>query len=484
MTRRHALRVLGTGSLVGALGSLAGARAQSAPPPNILFIMSDDHAAHAIGCYGSRVNQTPNIDRIAAEGMRLDDCFCTNSLCAPSRAAILTGKYSHRNGVKDNNTAFDGRQQTLPKLLQRAGYQTALIGKWHLQSEPTGFDYWSILPGQGAYVDPVFLHKGGRGKLTGYVTDLITDQTLSWLRSGRDRERPFFLMCHHKAPHRNWVPDSKHADLYRDTTIPEPSTLRDDYATRSAAAREQAMTVLHNLTPSDLKGATPPPGLSEDELRSWKYQVYMKDYLRCIAAVDDNVGRLLDYLDRSGLAETTLVVYTSDQGFFLGDHGWFDKRFMYEESLRMPFVIRHPALVRAGSVSRDLMINIDFAPTFLDVAGVAAPRDMQGRSFREILGGHTPGDWRESVYYHYYEYPAEHSVKRHYGVRTRRYKLIRFYYDIDAWELYDLERDPRELRNVYDDPAYAGVREDLRRELERLRRHYGDNTAPPVGWPV
>ncbi len=470
--RREFIRQIGLGAAAAALGTRAWAGGQ----PNLLFIMSDDHAAHAISAYGSRVNRTPNIDRIAQGGMRFGNCFCTNSICAPSRAVILTGKYSHLNGVRDNATRFDGEQQTFPKLLQAAGYQTAMIGKWHLQSDPTGFDYWNILPGQGAYHDPQFIRMGEKQKHEGYVTDLITDFALDWLQSGREATKPFLLMCHHKAPHRNWQPDAKHASMYAED-LPLPETLADDWATRSDAARQQEMTVLHHLTPQDLKGAEPPPGLSDAALREWKYQRYIKDYLRCVASVDDNVGRVLDYLDTSGLADNTLVVYTSDQGFFLGDHGWFDKRFMYEESLRMPLLARLPGTIRPGAVNHDLALNLDFAPTLLTLAGAPVPQDVQGESLVPLLRGHTPDDWRTAVYYHYYEFPAVHMVKRHYGLRTRRYKLIHFYHDIDAWELYDLERDPHELDNLYGRPGYAKLTARLMGELERLRTQYADTTV-------
>jgi arylsulfatase A-like enzyme len=480
--------------------------------PNIIFIMTDDHASHAMSCYGSRINKTPNLDRIAEEGMRFDNCFCTNSICAPSRAVILTGKYSHLNGVIDNRKTFDGSQQTFPKLLKKAGYRTAMIGKWHLKSDPTGFDYWNILPGQGAYYNPELIEMGERKQYEGYVTDIITDLCLSWLKN-RKSDIPFCLMFHHKAPHRNWQPDPGHLTMYDGVEIPEPETLFDNYSTRSDAAREQEMTIAnHMYSAYDLK-VTPPSeddtqdksmwgstfgrlseeqqrqwnkaygprneafrkaGLKDKDLVRWKYQRYIKDYLRCIASVDDNIGRLLDYLDASKLAENTVVVYTSDQGFYLGDHGWFDKRFMYEESLRMPLLVRYPKEVKPGSLNDDIVLNLDFAPTFLDFAAITRPADMQGRSFRRLLQGKTPDDWRTSMYYHYYEYPAVHMVKRHYGVRTRRYKLIHFYYDIDAWELYDLQKDPDELNNVYDDPSYAGIITQLKAELKRLRNFYGD----------
>ncbi|MBN1844528.1 MAG: sulfatase, partial [Sedimentisphaerales bacterium] len=447
--------------------------------------------------YGSKINHTPNLDRIAGEGMLFRNSFCTNSICAPCRAVILTGKFNHLNGVIDNAVRFDGSQQTFPKLLRQAGYQTAMIGKWHLKSDPTGFDYWNILPGQGRYYNPDTIEMGTRQKHAGYVTDILTDQALAWLKR-RDPSIPFCLMFHHKAPHREWEPGPKHLTLYDDRDIPEPETLFDDYAGRGRAAKEQDMTIEKTLNDRDLKLTAPAnltpeqkqawdaayepknqafrqANLSGRDLVHWKYQRYIKDYLRCIASVDDNVGRLLDYLDRQKLSDNTLVVYTSDQGFYLGDHGWFDKRFIYEESLRMPLLMRFPGRIHPGTTADALVQNLDFAPTFLDYAGVEVPADMQGRSLRPLCQGQTPRDWRRSIYYHYYEYPAVHSVKRHYGLRTDRYKLAHFYYDIDEWELYDLRKDPQELHNVYNDPAYADVVERLRAELQRLRTQYGDS---------
>jgi arylsulfatase A-like enzyme len=438
--------------------------------------MADDHASHALSCYGSNINKTPNLDRLANEGMRFENCFCTNSICAPSRAVILTGKYSHINGKIDNRKSnpFDGSQLTFPKLLRKAGYETAMIGKWHLRTEPTGFDYWNVLPGQGKYHNPEFIKMGERKKHEGYVTDLITDFCLDWLRQ-RSADKPFFLMYHHKAPHRNWQPDEQHAKMYAKTDVPLPETFNDNYETRSDAARRQAMTIAdHFRVPSDTK-IEPPEGLTGQALKRWKQQRYMEDYLACVASVDDNVGRLLDYLDESGLSHNTIVVYTSDQGFFLGDHGWFDKRFMYEESLRMPLLVRYPKEIKPGAVNGDIVLNLDFASTFLDFAGIAVPVDMQGNSLRLLLKGKTPTDWRTSMYYHYYEYPGAHAVKRHYGVRTGQYKLIHFYYDIDAWELYDLRADPHELNNVYGNPAYADIAQALKKELRRLQGQYGDS---------
>ena len=500
MKRRDFIKSAGLASLAIPAASWASLDSKATRRPNILFIMADDHASQAIGCYGSRVNRTPGIDRIAREGVRFDNCFCTNGICAPSRAVILTGKHSHLNGVRDNAVAFDGSQTTFPKLLRAAGYETALLGKWHLKSEPTGFDHWTILPGQGEYYNPELIGKGAKTRRAGYVTDILTDLAADFLKGGRDPSRPFLLMLHHKAPHRNWQPAERHLNLYDAAEFPEPPTLRDDYATRSRAAAEQEMTIRDHMTlDSDLKLGPPPErmddaqkaawekaygpkreafrkaGLSGDALLRWKYRRYLQDYLGTIAAVDESVARLLDVLDETGLAENTLVVYCSDQGFFLGEHGWFDKRFMYEESLRMPLVIRFPGRIRPGSVSGDIVSNLDFAPTFLDAAGRGKPGAMQGRSFWPLLLGRAVAGWPASFYYHYYEFPAVHMAKRHYGVRTRRYKLIHFYYDIDAWELYDLEKDPLETNSVYADPAYAAVRRSLEAELRRLQAYYRDS---------
>jgi len=449
------------------------------PRPNILYIMADDHAAHAISAYGSKVNTTPNIDRIARQGMRFDRCFVTNSICTPSRAAIITGKYSHINGVPVFNR-FDGSQPTLAKYLQAAGYYTGMIGKWHLGSDPTGFDYWNILPGQGVYHNPMFIEMGQRKKHQGYVTDLITDFSLAFLQN-RPKDKPFFLMCHHKAPHRPWDPDEKHARLFENAKIPEPETFNDDYSTRCDAAREATMRIDRDLQPRDYK-KTPPEGLSPAELKAWKYQRYMQDYLACVASVDDNVGRLLDWLDRSGLAENTIVIYTSDQSFFLGDHNWFDKRFMYEEALRMPFLVRWPARIKPGTVSEGMVLNVDFAPTLLAAASLDVPADMQGRSFLPLFSGQVPEDWRTSMYYRYYHYPQHHRVQPHYGVRTERYKLI-YFNKLDQWELYDLQADPHELHNVYADPAYADRVRQLKAELYRLKKELKDEDQFAGGVP-
>jgi arylsulfatase A-like enzyme len=462
------------------------------PRPNILFIMSDDHASHAMSCYDSRINRTPNLDRIAQGGMRFDNCFCTNSICTPSRATILTGTYNHVNGVTTLSTPMDNRLLTFPKLLHETGYQTAIFGKWHLgigpDHCPTGFDDWAVLPGQGLYHNPDFISKGPAGgtrrTVRGYVTDIITDMCLEWLE-GRDKTRPFCLLCHHKAPHRAWEPDEKHAHLYLNEQIPEPETLFDDYADRASAAKAAEMRVGVHMNARDVK-CDISEGLSEPELRQWAYQRYIKDYLRVVASVDDNVGRLLDYLDRKGLRDSTVVIYTSDQGFFLGDHGWYDKRFMYEESLRMPFIVRYPREVLPGAVNKDIVLNVDFAPLFLELADLEPPKEFQGQSLRPLLQGQTPTDWRSAMYYRYWMHKADHNVYAHYGVRTKRFKLIYYYADalgqpgaIDEtyepeWELFDLETDPYELRNIYDAPSYSNTASDLKTELHRLQGQVGD----------
>jgi arylsulfatase A-like enzyme len=494
------------------LGIMAACGSQSDSPPNIIFIMSDDHAWQAVSAYKHILGEyapTPNIDRIAGEGMRFDRCLVTNSICGPSRATILTGKYSHLNGFVSNvgrDMQFDGSQQTFPKLLQEAGYQTAMIGKWHLGSDPTGFDHWDILPGQGHYYNPEFINSNGTYTVQGYVSDIITDKTLEWLDK-RDKDTPFMVMMHHKAPHREWEPGPKYLDHFRGVEFPEPHNLFDDWAGMGTAAREQDMTIEHTMRlDADLKMWPPDASggpynrtlgrLDEEQRRlwdqtydpireeferinpqgedlvRWKFQRYLYDYLATIQSVDESVGRVLDYLRETGQDKNTIVVYTSDQGFYLGEHGWFDKRFMYEESYRTPLVVMWPGRVKPGSVNGDIVSNLDFAQTFLEAAGAPDPGDMQGSSLMPLLEGRTPDDWRTAHYYHYYEYPAVHSVKRHYGVATDRYKLIHFYYDIDEWEMYDLESDPHESKNLYNDSSYAGVQEMLHGRLEELREKY------------
>ena len=471
--------------------------------------MSDDHAAHAISAYGSRVNQTPNMDRLAKEGVRFNNCFAVNSICSPSRATILTGKYSHLNGVPAFNR-FDGSQPTVAKYLQAAGYHTGMFGKWHLGSDPTGFDEWVILPGQGVYFDPAFLDRNGRRVIPGYVTDVITDLAIDFLKE-RPKDRPFFLMCHHKAPHRSWEPDAKHKAQFAGKVIPEPETLYDDYATRTDALHENQQRVFDDLTRRDLK-LQPPPGLAAaergrwlnvkptsvdievngtsqtltgDALNKWKYQRYMQDYLACIQSVDDNVGRLLDWLDQNGLRENTLVIYTSDQGFFLGDHGLYDKRFMYEASVRMPFLVRWPGGIKPGTIQDAMALNVDFAPTFLELAEVPVPADIQGRSLVPLLGGERPSGWRTSWYYRYYHDPGDHNTRAHYGIRTETHKLI-YYWKKDQWELFDLVKDPNELKNLYGDPGQRDVIAELKTKLYRLKKELKDddqyaNELPPPG---
>ena len=492
----------------------AGARA---PRPNILFIYCDDHAYQAISAYqsvsayGLKLNETPNIDRLAREGMRFDNCYVTNSICGPCRAVIQTGKYSHLNGFCCNGNRFDGTQQTFPRLLQKAGYQTAVIGKWHLGEHmvPQGFDYSEVLIGQGPYYNPPMLRNGQRVAHTGYTTTIITDLALDWLKDQRDPDRPFLLMYQHKAPHREWCPGPQWLTKYDDVTIPEPDTLFDDYAGRGTAARTQDMSIEKTMTDRDLKFVAPrnltaeqlqawnkayepkneafrKANLQGEDLVRWRYQRYLKDYLRCIAAVDDNIGRVLKYLDDTGLAENTVVMYSSDQGFYLGEHGWFDKRWIYAESLRTPFIVRWPGVIRPGSTNQDIVSNLDFAETFLSIAGVPVPGDMQGCSLVPLMKGHTPSEWRKSFYYHYYEFPGAHSVRRHYGVVDGRYKLMHFYPNpwdanpIDEWELYDLKLDAKELRSVYGNPSYAAVQQRLEGELTRLRRELKvPDTDPP-----
>lgn len=482
---------LGTASL--ALGGNALARAATRRRPNILYIMSDDHAANAISCYGSRLSRvarTPNIDRIAAEGVRLQECFCTNSICTPSRATILTGQYSHVNGVYTLADRLDPTRQNVAKLLQRAGYQTAIIGKWHLKTDPSGFDYWQVLPGQGRYHDPRFYEIHGDGKrfkaYKGFSTDLITDFSLDWLKQ-RNVEKPFFLMCHFKNCHAPWDYAQRHAELYRDVEIPEPASLWEDKSHRSPGSREYGFTIETNVERMSRKNYPTGPldtsGMNSEQRRKAGYQKYLKDYLRCVAAIDENVGRLLEYLDKEGLTENTVVMYTSDQGLFLGEHDYIDKRWMFEEALQMPFLARYPGEIKPGSVNDDIIINADFAPTFLDFAGRPTPADMQGRSFRTNLAGKTPTDWRSAMYYRYWQHTTRPA---HYGIRTKRYKLIFFYgLPLDAkgadkvptqpgLELYDLEKDPKELKNVYNDPAYATVVKKLKAQLLHLKQELGD----------
>ncbi|NOY43174.1 MAG: sulfatase-like hydrolase/transferase [Planctomycetes bacterium] len=490
--------------------------------PNIVFVFSDDHAVQAIGAYGSRINETPNIDRLAKEGAVFERSFCANSICGPSRACILTGKHSHINGFLRNGNRFDGSQTTFPPLLQQAGYQTAMIGKWHLGTDPVGFDYWEVLQGQGNYYNPDFKQMdGSRKRREGYCTDIVTDLSLEWLKEQRDPSKPFMLMCQHKAPHRNWAPAARHFKLFKDD-VPEPETLRDDYAGRVELLKENEMTIRNHMhwehdmkfhgenlfpkyfvgkhTNGEYRRMTPKQKkvwdeqyeapnqafikqmkageLSDDEILSWKYQRYIKDYLRCIAAVDESVGRLLEYLDETGLAKNTIFIYSSDQGFYLGEHGWYDKRWMFEESLKMPFLIRWPGVVPAETRSTAIIQNIDYGPTFLDVAGAEVPAAMQGRSLLPVLQNQckAPSDWRDAIYYAYYENASVHEVPVHDGVRNDRYKLMYFPRG-SKWQLFDLEKDPQEMKSVHDDPAYAEVFTGLKKRYKDLRDFYDVNTA-------
>jgi arylsulfatase A-like enzyme len=493
-----ALATLGSWTSIG--------RAEGPKRPNIVFLFSDDHAYQAISAYGDprKLVETPNIDRLGREGMRFDRCVVPNSICGPSRASILTGKYSHINGFyNNNNSRFDGSQPTFPKMLRASGYQTAMIGKWHLVTEPTGFDEWHILPGQGAYYNPPMIHNGKRVQHQGYATDLITDFGLEWLK-GRDRSKPFLLMLQHKAPHREWEPALRHLGHDGDRRYPEPETLFDNYEGRGKAEHDQDMTIAATMTPKDLK-LTPPANLTPEQRRAWdayyeprnaafraadpkgkdlvrwKYQRYMHDYLGCVKAVDESVGRVLKFLDDEKLAEDTIVVYSADQGFYLGEHGWFDKRWIFEESLRAPLLVRWPGVAKAGGSSPRLVSNVDFAETFLDAAGLPVPSEMQGRSLVPLLKGQDPADWRKSFYYEYYEYPAPHHVRPHHGVVTDRYKLVHFDGpDLDEWELFDLQTDPREIRNAIGDPTNAKVIEELKAELSRLREELKVPARPPA----
>ncbi|WP_010664900.1 sulfatase family protein [Marinilabilia salmonicolor] len=505
-----------------ALASLAASGCQpqqkkQPEKPNILFIMTDDHSYQTLSAYDNRYINTPNLDRIANDGVIFSNSFVANSICAPSRAVMLTGKHSHANGQIDNSTAFDGSQQTFPKILRQNGYQTALIGKWHLKSDPTGFDYWNILPGQGSYYNPDFIEMGENKRHEGYVTDLTTDFGIEWIEN-RNKEKPFCLLLHHKAAHRVWMPDTAHLKEFADTTFPLPETFYDDYEGRKAAQeqnlsiRTDDMDVVYDLKMADKEGDIQTrlseayrhgayarlndaqkkswddhydpiiedfkqANLSGKELNEWKFQRYMRDYLATIRSLDNNIGKLLDYLDKEGLLDNTLVVYTSDQGFYMGEHGWFDKRFIYEESFRTPLLMHFPeGYQRAGEIP-EMVQNIDYAPTFLDIAGIEIPEDMHGKSLLPLMDSKPDKNWRDALYYHYYEFPNEHMVKRHYGIRTDRYKLIHFYYDIDQWELYDLEKDPRELNNLIDSPEYQEEIVSLRKQLKELMLKYDDQKA-------
>ena len=482
-------------------------------PYNIVYIMTDDHTAQMMSCYDTRYIETPNLDRIANDGVRFTNSFVANSLSGPSRACMITGKHSHANGFTDNTTCvFDGSQQTMPKLLQKAGYQTAIVGKWHLESLPTGFDYWEIVPGQGDYYNPDFITMNNDTiQKQGYITNIVTDMGIDWMENQRDRNKPFCLFIHHKAIHRNWLPETKYLAEYEEKTFPLPDNFFDTYEGRPAAAsqemsifkdmdliydlkmlkegkesslKERYLSYIGRMNPEERKAFDDfyapiitdfyKQNLKGKELAEWKYQRYMRDYAKTVKSLDDNVGRVLDYLKEHDMLDNTLVVYTSDQGFYMGEHGWFDKRFMYEESMHTPLIMHLPkGLDKRGDVPQ-LVQNIDYAPTFLELAGAEIPEDIQGVSLVPLLKGELPKDWRKSLYYHFYEYPAEHMVKRHYGVRTDHYKLIHFYNDIDEWELYDLKEDPTEMHNIYGKPGMEEITKNLREELLRLQEQYND----------
>jgi len=478
--------------------------------PNIVFIFSDDHSYEAVSAYGGRLSEvapTPNLDRIAREGIRFDNCFVTNALCGPSRAVIQTGKHSHLNGFMENEHRFDGSQQTFPKLMQKGGYQTAVIGKWHLGTDPQGYDFWNVLPGQGTYYAPDF--RTPKGLVAGtpgeYVTEAVVSKSIEWLEQDRDKDKPFMLMVQHKAPHRFWLPPVHLLDEYVAKDYPEPKNLFDDYKGRGTPAQTQDMTLrvtmdlaldnkmvpfrqdrmneaqkkkwneVYDKIRADVLKKRP----QGDDLVRWKYQRYMADYLACIKSLDESVGTMLDYLDESGLADNTVVIYASDQGFFLGEHGWFDKRFMYEESLKTPLLVRWPGVAKKGTVNKKMVSNLDFAQTFLDLAGLEQPTDMQGKSLKPLFEGKQPADWRESVYYHYYCFPEYHAVRRHDGVRNSQYKLMHFY-DLNEWELFDLQKDPMEMKSVHADPGYADVLEHMKEQLTKLRKEYEVPPAPKL----
>ena len=491
--------------------------------PNILFVFTDDHAPHAIGAYNGwlkSVNPTPNIDRLARGGMLFEKSFCSNSICGPSRAVIMTGKHSHKNGFMNNGNSFDWNQQIFPKLLQKAGYQTAIYGKSHLKGQPQGFDDWAVLPGQGLYYNPDMIFPNGRRRIDGYCTDVVTDLAVEWLTKKRQDGQPFMMMVQHKAPHRNWMPALRHLHLYDDIEIPEPATLFDKWEDNAPPARHQELEIdrhmdlnydlfvdltpdynqpasqkrqdrsawnnMKRMSPAQLeqwRAAYAPKDaefhkakLSGKALVRWKFQRYAKNYLRCVKGVDESVGRLRATLKDLGLADNTIVIYCSDQGFYIGDHGWYDKRWMYEESLMMPFIVNWPGVTKPGSRDTHLIQNLDYAETFLDIAGAKIPADMQGSSLVPLLRGQTPKDWRTSIYYHYYEYPSVHMIPRHYGIRTERYKLMHFYQFGNEWELYDLKSDPDELQNLYAKKGTGKLADDLKKQLRGLQTNYEDDS--------
>ena len=491
--------------------------------PNIVFIFSDDHAPHAIGAYNGwlkSVNPTPRIDELAKQGMLFEKSFCTNSICGPSRAVIMTGKHSHKNGFMNNGNTFNWNQQTFPKILRKAGYTTALYGKSHLKGNPKGFDDWKVLPGQGDYYNPDLITPKGRVRIDGHCTDVVTDLAVEWLKTGRDKTKPFMLMVQHKAPHRNWMPALRHLPLYDDIKIPEPTTLFDKWEDNAPPARHQELEIDRHMdinydlfldltadyegTPSqkrqdrsawrNMKKMTKDQlsswrafygprdkafheaNLSGKELVRWKFQRYANNYLRCVRGVDDSVGKIQDTLKNLKLDDNTVVIYSSDQGFYIGDHGWYDKRWMYEESLMMPLIVKWPGVTKPDSRSVQMVQNLDYAQTFLEMAGAEIPSNMQGRSLVPILKNGKADDWRKSIYYHYYEYPSVHMIPRHYGIRTERYKLIHFYQFGNEWEMYDLKEDPDELTNIYGKADKKSLQKDLKEQLVAIRKFYDDNT--------
>ena len=491
--------------------------------PNIVFIFSDDHAPHAIGAYNGwlkSVNPTPRIDELAKQGMLFEKSFCTNSICGPSRAVIMTGKHSHKNGFMNNGNTFNWNQQTFPKILRKAGYTTALYGKSHLKGNPKGFDDWKVLPGQGDYYNPDLITPKGRVRIDGHCTDVVTDLAVEWLKTGRDKTKPFMLMVQHKAPHRNWMPALRHLPLYDDIKIPEPTTLFDKWEDNAPPARHQELEIDRHMDinydlfldlTADYEGAPSQKrqdrsawrnmkkmtkdqlsswrafygprdkafheaNLSGKELVRWKFQRYAKNYLRCVRGVDDSVGKIQDTLKNLKLDNNTVVIYSSDQGFYIGDHGWYDKRWMYEESLMMPLIVKWPGVTKPDSRSVQMVQNLDYAQTFLEMAGAEIPSNMQGRSLVPILKNGKADDWRKSIYYHYYEYPSVHMIPRHYGIRTERYKLIHFYQFGNEWEMYDLKEDPDELTNIYGKADKKSLQKDLKEQLVAIRKFYDDNT--------
>jgi len=486
------------------LGQPSPLHAQAKKRPNILFIMTDDHTQAALGAYGSwlgKYAKTPNLDRLAKRGMLFRNSLVTNSICTPSRAAILTGQYSHKNGVYTLADPIDPMRRHLAHFFQDAGYLTALFGKWHLITDPMGFDHWEILPGQGRYINPILFSKDdkgtpkakGKGKMRGktyeggYSTDVITDLSIDWIKK-RDKTKPFLVFCQYKAPHRPWDPAPRFMDMFKDVKITEPDNLLDDYAGRAKVIAECRARIGQDFMPQDVGGQKIPKDLSTDDLRRWGFQIYLKRYLACVAAVDENVGRMLDFLEREGLLDDTIIVYTSDQGFFIGEHGWYDKRLMYEECLQTPLIVSVPGKTKPGSVCESMVINIDHAPTLLELAGIKSKEAFDGKSYVSLLEGKTPKDWRKSMYYRYWMHlDGSHHIPGHYGVRTDRYTLIYYYgkglgmkgaskKDSEPeWELFDRAKDPKMMRNVYADPAYQPAVRELTAELSRLRRELKDD---------